>query len=214
MDHRRLSLFRDKRITLVLDVGANTGQYARRIRNAGYMEKIVSFEPLPEAFEELSRRAAKDDNWECKRLALGATVGENSIHVAGNSQSSSLLPMLERHAAAEPNSAYIGSHTISVETLESLRQDLLEERDSVCLKLDVQGTEMSVLHGASNMLGSIEVIESEMSVVPLYEGQPLCHEMIDYLYSLGFELAWLEQGFTDPKTGQLLQFDGLFVRKP
>lgn len=198
---------------MVLDVGANIGQYALRLRDSGYNGRIVSFEPLPEAFEILSQRAAKDDTWKCRRLALGDNDGETSIHVSGHSESSSLLPILDRHIAAKPESAYVGTITVGIERLDSLLPDLLHERDRACLKMDVQGAEMQVLEGASRTLDVVEVIELEMSVVPLYESQPLFYEIIRHLYSLGFELAWLERGFTEPATGHLLQFDGLFTRK-
>ncbi len=72
---------------------------------------------------------------------------------------------------------YVGSLTVSLGRLDSLLPDLLDERDRVCLKLDVQGAEMQVLEGASGALDKIEAVEAELSVVPLYGGQPLFYEM-------------------------------------
>ena len=55
-------------------------------------------------------------------------------------------------------------------------------------------------------------IEVELSLVPLYEGQPLWSEVSDLLRQFGFAPLALGHGFRDPGTGELLQLDGLFGR--
>ena len=83
-------------IDLVLDVGANTGQFAAEIREYGYGGRIFSFEPLTQAHNMLLRASADDPLWEIySRCAVGDHDGEVEINIAGNSESSSILPMLE-----------------------------------------------------------------------------------------------------------------------
>ena len=53
----------------------------------------------------------------------------------------------------------------------------------------------------------------ELSLVPLYNNQHLWREIIDRLEKEGFILWALQKGLTDPKTGQSLQMDAIFVRK-
>lgn len=202
-----------ERIDVVLDVGANEGQYAATIRAAGYRGRIVSFEPLARPFAELARRGAGDPAWECLQLALGAEDGGAQMNVARNSLSSSLLPMGEAHLAAAPESRYVGTERVEVARLDSLALDLLPPAVGVYLKIDVQGFERAVLEGARETLGRTAAIECELSLVPLYEEGPLFPELVGGLESAGFDLVAVEPVFTDPGSGKLLQLDGLFVRR-
>ena len=55
-------------------------------------------------------------------------------------------------------------------------------------------------------------MQVELSIAPLYDGAPTARDMLERLDRSGFELMGIEPGFSDPSTGQLLQFDGLFFR--
>lgn len=199
-------------ITVVLDVGANTGQYASRMRAAGYRGRMVSFEPLPDAYADLERNSKPDPQWECRGVGLGDTSTDLTLNIAGNSQSSSFLPMLTRHSTARPQSAYLGTATVPCITLDSLRSDLLGTNDRAWLKLDVQGFEMQVLDGARASLPYVQVLECELSLVPLYDHQTLFVDMVKHIQSLGFDIVRFDNIFFDWETGHNLQVDGLFVR--
>lgn len=209
---RRKRLLAEQGIDLVLDVGANVGQFAMRMRALGYRGRIVSFEPLSAAFSDLSHSAGADPAWECRRLAIGDRNGEATIHIAANSWSSSLLPMGGRHVESAPDSAYTGSESVQLRRLDAL-EDLVRGDERIYLKLDTQGNELPALEGATGLLPHVRVIETELSLVPLYEGQALLGTVVEHLYSLGYELLTLEKAFTDPATGNVLQMDGLFVRR-
>jgi FkbM family methyltransferase len=200
-------------IDVVLDVGANAGQFARRIRAMGYRGRIVSFEPLAQAFDKLVANTQTIGNWQAVRLALGDKEGTRDIFVAGNSQSSSFLEMLPRHVQAEPKSAYRGTEQVNVRCLDSIYGDYCGEGDRCLLKVDVQGFEDAVLRGAAKSIGRCIGLQLELSVVPLYEGALTMTEMIDRLAAQGFALADLQTGFVDPQSGELLQVDGTFVRR-
>lgn len=210
---RRVRILGENKITLVIDVGANTGQYARKLRSAGYTGRIVSFEPSSDPFTELSWHVAPDNAWECRQLALGEVDGEAKINVAGNSLSSSILPMCNLHLATAPDSAYVGTEMITMVRLDTVRSELIRNNDVICLKLDVQGYEMKVLSGATGTLPRTRVLEIELSLAALYEGQPSFCQMIDYLDGAGFDLVSLETAFKDPQSGRILQLDGIFVRR-
>ncbi len=200
-------------IDVVLDVGANTGQYARRLREDGYRNRIVSFEPLPSAYLALRQNARRDERWLVhERCALGAFTGNTDIHEAGNSESSSLLAMLPAHEAAAPDSAYVGTRQTPITTLDAVFNDYVAQDDRCLLKIDTQGYEHEVLAGAVRSLSRIAAVEIELSIVPLYDSQRLYPAFFDFFRDAGFTLWSLSPVYTDPGTGQLLQFDALFVR--
>jgi FkbM family methyltransferase len=96
-------------IDLIMDVGANVGQFALELRSIGYAGKIVSFEPITTSYTELCHTAARDPNWEVyRRCAVGDFDGEIQINIARNSVSSSILPMLKSHSSVAEGSNYIG----------------------------------------------------------------------------------------------------------
>ena len=208
-----VSSLRKFEIDLVLDVGANKGQFASEIRQCGYAGKIVSFEPLSKAHAELLQSCAGDTAWDAyPRCALGDHNGEVEINIAGNSESSSILPMLESHRSAAPESAYQGKESVSVKTLDSVAGQYLKDARATFLKIDTQGFEWQVLNGARDTLPHIKGILVELSLVPLYEGQHLWREVIGRLEAEGFTLWAFKPVFSDQSSGRTLQVDGIFYR--
>jgi FkbM family methyltransferase len=210
---RRPQLLRARQIDLVLDVGANEGHYGEALRSGGYAGRIVSFEPLSSARPELERRATTASGWETLPFALGDTAGTRVFHVAGNSVSSSLLPMAARHLGSAPESAYVSEESVDVRRLDDVAPDVIRPGERVWLKVDAQGFELPILRGAEQTLERVEVVETELSLVELYEGQALFGDMLDHLTSRGFGALSLEPLFCDPLTGELLQVDGVFARR-
>ncbi|OBK43400.1 FkbM family methyltransferase [Mycobacterium sp. 1081908.1] len=203
-----------QRVDVVLDVGANSGQYAAGLRAAGFEGRMVSFEPLAGPFSVLEGKTQTDPRWECRRCALGDADGTISINVAGNAgESSSVLPMLKSHQDAFPPANYVGTEDVPVHRLDSLAPELLRGSEAVFLKIDVQGFEKQVLAGAESTVRDRCVgMQLELSFLPLYEGGLLIREALDIAYSLGFTLTGLSPCFTDMRNGRTLQADGIFFR--
>jgi FkbM family methyltransferase len=211
-DFRRVKLLASRGVTVLLDVGANVGQYALRTRHAGYRGRIVSFEPMLAAFTELSARAAGEPAWECRRQALGSSAEEAEIHVSRNSYSSSLLEMEDRHLRTAPDSAYVGTERIPVLPLDSIWDEVVSGSDRPFLKIDVQGFELEALRGAKRSLPTLLGVQCELSLVPLYAGAPTYGQVLEHLEAAGFRLAGIEPALFDPETAELLQADAIFLR--
>lgn len=199
-------------IDLVLDVGANIGDFGEELRSFGYAGRILSFEPLHETYRILERKTRPDPKWEARNEALGDVDAERPIHVSQNTQSSSLLNMLETHKVCEPDSCYVGTESIRVRRLDSIFSELQAENHSILLKIDTQGYERWVLEGARESLRHIDSVQLEVSLVPLYEGGFLFPEILASMAAQSFQLVGVETVFTHPRHGETLQLDAFFHR--
>ncbi len=205
----RQRLLAAQRIDLVIDVGANIGQYGSRLREYGYTGAIVSLEPVQAVFDQLRVTAQRDGNWTALHTAAGTEKGEISINVGADSVISSALPMTA-DAEGIIGSGYVATETAPIDRLDSIISRLPGARPF--LKTDTQGFERAVLDGAGETFPRLLGIEIELSLSPLYEGQTLWREDIEYLEGAGFKLANLHPGYWNDGTGELLSVDGLFFR--
>ena len=200
-------------VDLVIDVGANTGQYGRLLRGLGYDGAILSFEPLAEAHRELTANAARDGRWQvAPRMAIGREAGEVTINVAGNSASSSILPMLDSHREAAPEAAYQGTEQVALARLDTGAAAAAASAKAPFLKIDTQGYELAVLDGAGTILEAAVAVQVELSLTPLYDGGATFEAMMVRLQGEGLALWALWPGFSDPASGRLLQIDAIFAR--
>lgn len=196
---------------LAVDVGANVGQYAERLRDLGFSGSILSFEPNPSAFNALALRGRRDGNWSARQVALSDVRGFQTLNVSANSVSSSLLTVLEEHLLAEPDVRTVGTAEVTVSTLDD---ELETERNKwLWLKLDVQGNELAVLKGGNQTLRRTLGIQAELSFGDLYESQAHWLEVCLFLNARGFLLRQIAPGFEHPVTGVLQQADAIWVQK-
>ena len=212
---RFISMLRTHNVNLIFDVGANAGQFGVLLREIGFDGKIISFEPLSDARESLQNISRNDPLWQIAlQTAIGEENGEIEIQIAGNSQSSSVLDMLDTHVRAAPDSKYIGKEKVALRTLDSIAPDYMDSNSIAFIKIDTQGYETQVMNGAKKLMSQIVGLQVEISLVPLYKGQCLFDEMLKKLKNDGFELWSISTVFSDPNTAQLLQVDATFFRAP
>ena len=212
--HPIRQFFREQNFDLILDVGANRGQYVSELRkNLGYQGHIVSFEPLSEARKIIKEKCVKDDRWQVVECALGSESGTSTIHVAGNLASSSLLEMLPRHTDAAPTSAMVSTETIEVKRLDEIFDEWVPQGSKrILMKIDTQGFELEVLKGAKGVIDQVDALQLELNATSLYKDAPFAEVVMAHVRELGFEPFWFTHGLRNPQTNQLYQFDGWFVR--
>jgi FkbM family methyltransferase len=208
---RRGEILRRYGVNLVLDVGANAGQYGLSLRHeARYRGRILSFEPVAEPFAVLQQRSGSDGAWTCSQLALSDRDGTAEITIAAASECSSFLPFQEVPPAAVPGAVPIGSRTVSTARLDTVAP--VGPGDVAMLKLDVQGSEPQVLAGAVATMPSVFLVECELAFERLYKTQPTVREMIDLFDDLGFHPISVAPGPIDFETASLTYVDAILAR--
>jgi FkbM family methyltransferase len=193
----------------VLDVGGNRGQFGQMLRASGYRGRLVSFEPVDEAFRELAATAFDDPQWEVRHLALGDAPGRAEMNVAVSSSVSSFLEPTREYVSGYSGAQTARTETIEVSTLDSLR--LPYQRPF--LKIDTQGYDLRVLAGASELLKRAVGVQIELSVIHIYEGMPDFIEALIAMRDRGFVPSGFFplEGVSDSRM-RLMEFDGIFVR--
>lgn len=198
-------------IELVIDVGANRGQYYDFLRQeVGYTGTVWSFEPLPDLARGLEQRAQVEGNWQIFACALGEAEGTASINRMAASEFSSLLaPSHAQPARFKEMNRVTESIPIRVRRLDEVLAETLPHGQSprTYLKLDTQGYDLAVLRGASACLPKVLGLQTEASVRPLYEGMPDYRTAIAEVETLGFRLSAIFPVNPDKHFPELIEFD-------
>jgi len=208
-----LDILRLRNVDLVIDVGANEGQFAAFLRRKGYYGRIASFEPIPAVCARLKQLHLNDPNWAVYELALGDYDGPGKLNIAKSSQLSSLLPPTRSNQKRERDVIPIRSEDITVQRLDTIFPSLRATRPF--LKLDVQGAEELVLRGAKETLLKVVGVQLEIALYQFYETQLLLGDVLRLMDDLGFMLAVMDPiGYYDPADPcHLMEMDCVFVRK-
>jgi FkbM family methyltransferase len=172
-------------IELIIDVGANKGQFALASRRLFPNAVIISFEPDPDTFRSLQKNIAGLHNIEVYNYALGNGLGKLPFYRNKDSQTNSILPSFSDQLVSDSFQANV----INVE-VKRLDQIIYPGRleKKVLLKLDVQGYEKTVLEGCGILLDQIEFVLLEVSFRKSYQGEPSFDELNDLLKGKNFRL--------------------------
>jgi len=208
-----VSLLARHEVNCVFDIGANVGQYANAIRKNGYSGRIVSFEPLSSAHAQLTARSAGDPNWDlAPRTAVGAAPGETQIHMSGESDMSSILPLDAVAHDRLASTRSTGTETVSVTTVADALAAHTSDGTAIFLKSDTQGFEAQVLAGAAGCWDRITGVQLELSIQPIYEGQPDHLPLLEQLATQGLRPHLVIPGYWSRHYGRMLEYDVVCFR--
>jgi FkbM family methyltransferase len=203
----------NRKIDLVLDVGASTGNWASQLIDEGCASKIISFEPLSSSYKVLKSRCSEFTNWECYNFAIGDITGQTSLNISKNNESSSISKILNTHIEAFPESQIIREESIEIKTIDNFLQKRSDLEGNIFAKVDVQGFEKKVLTGASYSLDRISILQLEMGLEALYHDELLFCDWLKYLKDLQFHPLYIQNAFSHHETKKLLQVDCIFLNE-
>ena len=146
------------------------------------------------------------------RAALGAEEGEVEINISANLASSSVLPMLDTHVKAAPQSAYIGTERVPQRRLDGLAASYLKPDSILLIKIDTQGHDAAVIRGGTATISAAAALQLELPASLLYEGAASFSELVQEARSLGFALLGTFPVHERPRPLIPVEFDGLFAR--
>ena len=205
------SFLSSRKIDLVLDVGGNVGQFGLNIRKAGYRGEIISFEPVPDAADQLRQVAGRNMPWTVEQVGLGESDGELDLNVSESSVFSSFLPQTEFARDFDRSSAVAYVIKAQVRRLDNYLPRVAGKR--AFLKIDAQGFEAQALSGAGACLQSVEGILLELPVQHLYQDTWQLEEAVAHLRKLGYVISQLRPVNTLPDDrASVVELDCVFRR--
>ncbi|MCX4766902.1 FkbM family methyltransferase [Streptomyces sp. NBC_01275] len=200
-------------VNCVFDVGANTGQYAKRLRRAGYTGRIVSFEPTSETFARLEKAAAKDPEWHVHQCGLGREDTTAEIHTGWKTMNS-LLSASDYGRDRYSRFAKSDTEEIRIRRLDEAMDEALKGLDDPrpYLKMDTQGYDLEVFAGAGERVAEFVGMQSEVAVLRLYEGSPGMGEAVAAYEAAGFGITGMYPVTREATTGRVIEFDCVLMR--
>ena len=168
---------------------------------------MLLVEPLVEFKDSLEALTRKYDA-EYVLAAAGATEGLLEISVTADLAGSSSFKSIE----AVQGLYDMASRKVPMVTLDRL----WKERNlsgPVLLKLDVQGSELEVLKGASDVLKETELVVMETMLINQYVGAPIFHDYVTFMMERGFVVFEIMTGVYTPAADILAVVDLAFVKE-
>ncbi|MFE9934514.1 FkbM family methyltransferase [Streptomyces sp. NPDC005533] len=180
-----LTLVQPARQTHVIDIGANPidGDPPYRDMLRAGLCRVTGFEPQPDALEALERHKGPLETYLPDAIGDGAT---HTLRVTTASGMTSLFRPDPKRLRLFNGFTEWGRIREEIPVITRRLDDVEEVSAFDLLKIDIQGAELMVFQGAPEKLAEAVAIHTEVSFVPLYEGQPAFGDVDQELRHQGF----------------------------
>ncbi len=156
-------MIKGKKNPVLLDVGANVGEWSREAFKINPTSTIYAFEPNPRSFKQLSTIPCL----KAYPFAIGSEAGQTKLYLRKD-QPTSPLASLNKEAIIRLNRE-VEEIEVPVMTLDDfIDQEKLQEIH--LLKIDVEGYEYEVLKGCQQSIqtGIIQTIQFEFNEMNVF----------------------------------------------
>ena len=170
----------------IMHLGANHAQGRKDYLDNGVKE-ILWVEAIPELANYLSNLLPKSSDKVIQAVLSSASNQETKFNIASNKGMSSSVFEFKEHTAQYPHISMEGQLVLTTTTLDDLfKQHQIPHDKYTVMIMDLQGSELRTLQGASEILPHVLAVVAEVSCVELYEGAPLEGEIDRYMTNHGF----------------------------
>ena len=208
------NVLKSRQIDCILDVGANSGQYGLFLRALGFEGYIVSFEPVSSVFAKLKEASKGDAKWVCYDYALGDKNEQKVINVYKSTVFSSFLTANDYSKDIWHSLENVAPETVEVRRLEDIWNEVTGKLGcrNYMLKLDTQGFDKFAFEGAHGCLEDISVLQSELSLIPVYEGMVEVYSVLKEYNSCGYFISGMYPINRD-KSLAVIEYDCVMVKR-
>ena len=184
------------------------------LREIGYKGYIVSFEPVRSVYDELQGKCAKDDKWFCYNFALGNKQEEKMLNVYQSTDFSSFLKANTYSKKTWKGLSHVTPEKVKVFKLDDKYNEIIKVLGCTnhMLKMDTQGYDKFVFDGAINCLQDISVIQSELSLISVYEKMLGAYDILKEFHENKFYISGMYPINRDESLA-VIEYDCVLVRK-